>query len=226
MSSLILKDMLIQKKTVLLSGVYIAVMLLIFQNVAGMGPAAGLAVFAAAMVTVTYMLTGNACAYEDKSKADVVLNSMPVSRAQIVAARYLSVYVFMVIGVVYYVLITGAIRLAHLPVKVYPPSGEGLLVGAFAVTLMNSVYLPTYFKWGYIKSRMISLILFFVFFFGGNILAEAVYKNRESVLMKPLLQFAADQPYALLVTGLIFLIMVMLYVSYLISLKIYLRREF
>lgn len=226
MSSLILKDLLIHKKMVLLSGVYIAVMLLIFQNVAGMGPAAGLAVFAAAMVAVTYMLTGNACAYEDKSKADVVLNSMPVTRAQIVAARYLSVYVFMVIGVVYYVLITGAINLAHLPLKVHPLSGEGLLGAAFAVTLMNSIYLPTYFKWGYIKSRMISVILFFTFFFGANMLAEAVYKNQESALIKPLLQFIAAKPDALLGTGLILLIMVMLAVSYLISLKIYRRREF
>jgi ABC-type transport system involved in multi-copper enzyme maturation permease subunit len=226
MSSLILKDLLIQKKTVLLSGVYIAVMLLIFQDLAATGPAAGLAAFAAAIVAATYVLTGNACAYEDKSKADVVLNSMPVTRAQIVAARYLSVYVFMVIGVVYYVLITGAIRLAHLPVKVYPLSGEGLLGAAFAVTLMNSIYLPTYFKWGYIKSRMISVILFFAFFFGANMLAEAVYKNQESALIKPLLQFIAGQPDLLLVIGLMFLIMVILAVSYLISLKIYLRREF
>ncbi|MBS4008344.1 MAG: ABC-2 transporter permease [Clostridium sp.] len=226
MSSLILKDLLIQKKLVLLSGIYIIAMLLIFQNVAGMESAAGLAVFAVAMVAVTYVLTGNACAYEDKSKADVILNSMPVTRAEIVAARYLSVYVFMAIGVVYYVLITGAINLAHLPVKVPPLSGEGLFVAAFAVTLMNSVYLPTYFKWGYMKSRMISVILFFMFFFGGNTLAEAVYKNQESALIKQLLQSVDAQPDAVLVIGLLFLIMVILYVSYLISLKIYMRREF
>jgi ABC-2 type transport system permease protein len=174
MTNLIIKDLLLQKRTALISIIYIPLMLLFFHSTGETGPLAGPAVFAAAMVAVTYMLVGNACAYEDKSKADMVLNSMPVNRAQIVAARYLSIYVFMGIGIVYYLVIMWAIQLACLPVEVYPLSVEGLLGAAFAVTLMNSIYLPVFFKWGYIKSRMVSFIMFFVFFFGGTLLVETV----------------------------------------------------
>ena len=226
MSSLILKDLLIQKKITLFSGIYIAVMLLVFNSIGGSGPPAGTVVFAAAMVGVTYILLGNACAYDDKSKADMLLNSMPVNRAQIVAARYLSVYVFMFVGVVYYLIITGAIQLARLPVKVYPLSGEGLLVAAFTVTLMNSIYLPMFFRWGYVKSRMVSFIIFFVFFFGSNILAETVHENRENPLIKALLEFVANQPDVLLSIGLVLLSVLMLLFSYLIALRVYTHREF
>jgi len=133
----------------------------------GAGPIAGAAVIASAIVAATYMLLGNACAYDDKSKADVVLNSLPLNRARIVAARYLSVYLFMAIGVVYYLLVNGVIMLARLPVKVHPLSGEDLLGAAFAVTLMNSIYLPTFFKWGVHAIENVQLHLFSCFSSGA-----------------------------------------------------------
>ncbi|MEW5784197.1 MAG: ABC-2 transporter permease [Bacillota bacterium] len=226
MFSIVLQDLLVMRKSILLSGIYIAVMLLIFQNIATPGLLAGTAIFTAAMIAVTYMLIGNACAYADKSKVDVVFNSMPVNRIEIVAARYLSVYMFFIIGIVYYLIVTGLINLAQLPVQVYPLSWEGMIGAFFAVTLMNSVYLPVFFKWGYVNSRMINFILFFVFFFGGNILAEAIYKNREYAPVKQLQGFIANQSETLLRAGFILLILVILFVSILISARIYINKEF
>ena len=62
------------------------------------------------------MLIGNACAYAEKSKEDVIFNSMPVSRATIVASRY-SLSTYFCIGMAFYLLITALINLAHLPIK-------------------------------------------------------------------------------------------------------------
>ena len=226
MFSLILKDLFVLKRYILLTAVFIAAMLLIFQNITGEGPLAGTAIFTAAMVAVTYMLIGNACAYAEKSKEDIIFNSMPVSRVTIVAARDLSAYVFFVIGMAFYMLITALANLAHLPIKVYPLTLEGLIGALFAVTLMHSIYLPALFKWGYVKSRMISFVLFFAFFFGGNLLMEYIYQNRNSALIRSLLDLMSSQTETALGIGYLLLLLAILALSLLISVGIYRKKEF
>jgi len=226
MFSLILKDLFVLKKSILISGIFIAAMLLVFQNISGDGAFAGTAIFTAAMVAVTYMLNGNACAYAEKSKEDVIFNSMPVSRVTVVASRYLSVYVFFCIGMAFYLLITALINLAHLPIKVYPLTLEGLIGGLFAVNLMHSINLPALFKLGYVKSRMVSFILFFAFFFGGNFLAEYIYQNRNAALIRSLLEFVNSQTETALGIGYLLLLLAILALSLLISVRIYRKKEF
>ena len=51
----------------MLTAVFIAAMLLIFQNIPGTVPCRR-GHLTAAMVAVTYMLIGNACAYAEKAK--------------------------------------------------------------------------------------------------------------------------------------------------------------
>ena len=146
MFSLILKDILIQKRMILFVSLYIVFMLLVFTGIDNEA-----VMFTISSVVVTYMLTLTACAIDDKNKSDIMLNSLPISRAKIVGARYLASFIFLIFGLVYYTVITALIRLLNLPIKVYPINVEGILGALFAITLINSIYLPIFFRFGYVK---------------------------------------------------------------------------
>jgi ABC-2 type transport system permease protein len=108
MFNLVLKDILIQKKTFVLGLFYIPIMAIAFQHsVTSMIPAG--------IVGLTYIVLITACAYDDKYKTDIMLNSLPLHRNSIVLARYMSLFLYYVIGVLDYVLFTAVISTPHIP---------------------------------------------------------------------------------------------------------------
>ena len=94
------------------------------------------------------------------------------------------------------------------------------------MNLMHSINLPALFKLGYVKSRMVSFILFFAFFFGGNFLAEYIYQNRNAALIRSLLEFVNSQTETALGIGYLLLLLAILALSLLISVRIYRKKEF
>jgi len=172
MYSLILKDLLIQKKMILLSFVYIVFFYMVMQG-------AGFIILPTALTAVTYMLVITSCAYDEKNKADVMLNSLPLKRLHIVLAKYLSILFYLAICAVVYMIITTLISLTGLPVEVYPVSLEGLAGGLLATNLIIGIYFPFYFKYGYIKTKFLNLILFFALYFGLTSSISFCYINKD-----------------------------------------------
>ena len=219
MYSLIVKDILIQKKRLLVCLLIIILMIFSFQNI-------GAAMFTACAGAFTYSLVMTACAYEDMNKSDIMINSLPVKKSEIVGARYVSIFIFFIIGsVVYYLcyVITGITRI---PLKVYPLSPELLMGGLVSVSLIHGIYLPVFFKVGYVKSKMLNFIIFFGFFYGVSSLIAVIQHKTDLPLIKQLIEFVQSR-------GQIFLLMIMLgfvavfmYASYLLSVRFYKQREF
>lgn len=219
MPSLILKDLLIQKKNLVFCFLYMGFAIFAFQKI---GPA----MFPAGLVAVNYMLVLTACAYEDKSKADIMLNSLPIKRSKIVLAKYFSIFVFAALGIIAYLLSVNLIRISGLPVQTTPITLGGMLGGLFAIALLNSIYFPVYFKVGYIKSRIVNFVLFFAFFFGVTSVVNFLYDSREKIWLKKL-TFSVKQMTDLQIAGfLIAIILLILFISYLLSLRFYKSREF
>lgn len=209
MLNLVLKDLLLLKKNLLFGIAYILILIISFQNLAGA------AMLTAGVVALTYILVITACAYDDKNKADLLLNSLPINRNEVVGARYLSVFVFAGLAIIFYGVIGGLSGLLGLPLKVSHINGEGIVGALLAVSFMNSIYLPTYFKFGYIKSRMVNFVLFFVAFFGLGIFSKILPKNN-------VLGFSGA--YQLLVF--ILMAVVLIVASYYLSLRSYGNRDF
>lgn len=219
MFNLILKDILIQKKTFLLNAVYLMIIILSFQQI-------GNPMVPASIIALPYVMTQSACAYDDKNKADMLLNSLPLSRDTIVAARYLSTFVFLAIAIVYYIVIAGIISVLRLPIKVYPLSFEDIVGGLFSVVVMISIYFPVYFKVGYIKSRMVNFVLFFGLFFVVGILIPELVKNKNSQLAEWIIRFVSNQWNVHIIAGMFTIMILFLFASYILSLKFYRDREF
>lgn len=219
MFNLILKDILIQKRTFLLGIFYILIMILSFQQV-------GSPMFSASVVAFSYIMVQSACAYDDKNKSDILLNSLPLNRDTIVIARYISTFIFAAISVVYYILLTGIIKILDLPFKVYPVSLEGIIGALFALVLVSGIYFPIFYKVGYIKSKMVNFVLFFGVFFGGGILLPELIRNKDEAFIQGILQFLSNQSDMQIAVEIFAVMILLLIISYMFSLHFYRKREF
>jgi len=219
MFNLILKDILIQKKTFLFGAVYIMIIILSFQQI-------GSPMVPASIIALTYVMTQYACAYDDKNKADMLLNSLPLGRDTVVAARYLSTFVFLAIAVVYYIVLAGIISVLRLPVRVYPVSFEDIAGCLFSSIVMTSIYFPVFFKVGYIKSRMVNFVLFYGLFFVGGMLVPELVKDKNSELAKWTTRLFSNQWDVHIIAGAFIITILFLSASYMLSLKFYRNREF
>lgn len=219
MYHLIKKDIIMQKRTIGLSLLFI---LFFTFTLSEIGPS-GLVVN---ILAVTYMLALGASAVEDKNNSDIMLVSLPIKKDIIVCSKYISVYIFAVYAALINYLIYLIINQLNLPIEVLPFTSNGLFFSIVAVTLFSSIILPLIFKYGFLKSRVISIILFFVFISGGLSLIDNLSKNQNSIFVQKILNLlnsSSDIQIALLI---LIPVVIVLFISYILSLNFYKNREF
>lgn len=217
MFHLIKKDILIQKRAFKLS-----ILLMIFFTItllSNMGPA-GLII---GVLAITYQLVLGASALEDQNNSDIILISLPIKRTAIVFSKYVSIYVYAVYAILGFYLIDLMIDLLNIPLDIHF-NVQGVMGAIIAVTLFCSLSFPLIFKYGYLKSKMANLIIFFVFVFGGAGLVN--YLSHKWTWSPDAISFFNNNSD----TGLFMIVMVplafILISSYFLSLNFYQKREF
>jgi len=218
MLNLIVKDVLVQRKQLAFSFFYILFMTFVFQK-------NEIGTFLAAISAFTYLLVSYSCANEDKNKSDVMINSLPVKRSQVVAMKYLSVIVFFLAGTVAYMLFTSILKNTGINIKIYTLTIDGIIGGFISVSLLTGIYFPVYFKVGYMKSRILSIILFFGTFTGISYLANYIQRINSNILDKLLSNFLNSQGNTVIMIILFAIAVIFQIVSYGVSVKIYNNRE-
>ncbi|NLP13701.1 MAG: ABC-2 transporter permease [Clostridium sp.] len=218
MLSLVIKDILVQKKTFVGALFYLVFFVFVFQSLEGN-------MYTAAIVAFAYLLVMGGFAYDDKSKSDIMLNSLPIKRENVVMAKYISIFAYIAIGTIAYIVITFGISTLNMYVKTYPVTLE-LIVGAvFAVSLLNSISFPLIFKLGYTKARVLNMILFISIFFGAPLLVN-FFSKPNSEFITAVVNFLKNQSDVAIASGLLALSFLFLLISYMISVKLYKGRDF
>lgn len=219
MLNLIIKDILMQKKRMVFGLAYILIACVSFQSME-------VFVYPMAMTGFAYMLVFTSCAYEDMNKADVMVNSLPVSRKMVVAAKYLSVIFYFMIGTLVYALLIAFNSIPGFPVTIQPITLQSFAAGFASVSLIIAFVLPVFYKVGYMKSRITVFILFFIFFFGISAISEIITKSNYNIYLSSLI-VRIDEIGSPAVSILIFAaLVILLAISYLIAVKFYKNREF
>jgi len=221
MSSLILKDILLQKKSFFFALGYSLFVLIAFQNQV----LAESSYIMGAMATA-YMLVIGACAYEEKNNSEVVLNSLPLKRRDIVLARYLSSFVF-VFGAFIIIGLMGALMKGlglPIPLRYVRPSDAVAVVISLAI--LTSFYFPVYFRFGYIKSRFFNLILFLLVFFVPSLAVSYIKEGSSYEALDRVMALIAEFSAWQTGVGAVILAVLAMAVSARISLSVYRRREF
>lgn len=212
---LIIKDMVTQKKNFLYTLFYT---MFAATNFFTMSDSAITLYTISPMVLISIFIT-YAATRDDKNKSEIVLNSLPLNRAQIVMSKYISAFLFATIGIIYSVSVgfiaktmgllnTGSISLFNI-----------VSVLAFAC-IFSSIYLPMYFKFGGIRANQIMVIVVIV----SSAIPPLAYANRAT-LMKVYYYIIRATGLSL---NLIILIvgLIMFLISIIVSTWIYNNRDF
>ncbi|EYE88962.1 membrane protein [Fervidicella metallireducens AeB] len=225
MLNLVMKDILIQKKNLISILIVALIFVPSFGNSMGIQQAAIMG-----CIICTFQFISHSCGYDDKNKSELVLNSLPIRRHQIVTAKYLSSLIFSVatfflsIGLLYIFKNMGFINDDFYFQKEY------IITVFISISIMISIFFPVYFKLGYLKSR---LIIFIVFFGIGTIptaiiaLLKRIYTQQqfEEIAIK-LISFLNRTPDFILASVSLLVIALFIYISLCISISFYKKRDF
>lgn len=221
MYSLILKDILIQKKMMGFTLAYCIFILIAFNS-----PVFASMTYVMGAMASSYLFIQGACAYESKGNSEIVLNSFPLRRSEIVGARYLSVFVFMFLSLVIIGFFGAVMKGIGLPFPQRYIGWIDVLGVAVTLLLMSSLYLPLYFKFGYIQARFFNVILFLLIFFTPSLVKQYYEENREKEIFQTLQLFLEKSPPWLIGCLITTVLLLLVYLSYLFSVRIYQHREF
>lgn len=221
MFNLILKDILVQKKTLIFALCY---SIFIFFAFGGHSFAKTVNVMGSVAISYIFILT--AIAYDDKNKSDVILNSLPVKREQIIMAKYLSVFVFVAIALGFMGVIGGIINISGLPFNPSMVSLTDLVTALASVAFLSSVYLPLYYKFGSAYTRMFNIALFLLVFFLPSTLVEILKKYGNREWFNGVINTIQSIPDWAIISALAGATLLFMLVSMLITMRIYKRKDF
>lgn len=209
MKGLIIKDFLVLKKTgrvfLMLIGLYLV--MTIFMNT-DMGPL---------MIFICGMLSISSFAYDEQAKWDGYALTMPISKRDLVRSKYVLAIILSFIGAVAGVVLSAA---SNLDAPFIDWSGILIASGIAlcASYLFNSMALPLLYKFGAEKSRVILLACYAVPLIGASLVMNELEKSSGTLLrIQSLLNLGAIL--------LPFVTIAVLFVSYLISLRIYEKKD-
>lgn len=209
MKGLLIKDFLLLKKTgrifAMLLGLYL--IMTIFMNT-DMGPL---------MVFLCGMLSISTFAYDEQAKWDSYALTMPVSKRDLVLSKYVIAIILCFIGAV-----AGAILSVASSLDAPFINWTGILmtsgIALCASYLFNSLALPLLYKFGAEKTRVVLLACYAVPLIGASLVLNELEKSSGSLLrLQPLLNLGAIL--------LPFVTIAALFASYLLSLRIYNKKD-
>ena len=160
--------------------------------------------------------------YDEFNKWDSYCNSLPLSRKEIVKSKYI---LFNVTSLI--VLIVGILASFIIPNFIENTTFESLfasIIGiAFGICLVISLLIPFYYKFGANKGRiMLFLCIVILALVIGVISSLDIFNNRE--LMNLLNQFN-DLSLGVITLFLIILTVIIMTISYCISVRVYKNKE-
>lgn len=222
MINLVRKEFIIQKKNLLTLFGYAVFMLIAFTlSPGGMAQSA----YIAAGVATTYMFIQYSCIIEDKSKSEIILNSLPVDRSKIVFSKYISAILFSLLATIFTGLLGGILaKLSFVHIEnINMVEVVAILTGTW---ILASVYLPIYFKFGYIKAKLFNVMVFLFLFFVSLSFSSFIKLYFESPLIVSAVGSLSNQGF-IVIGGIILLVTIIaVTLSTAISARIYSNREF
>lgn len=223
MFNLVWKDFLLLKKVLWFAPIYSLGMGIAFSNM-------NAGALSASTIGVSYMLMIQACARDDKNKSEIMLNSLPLRRRDIVLAKYLSIFPYAILGILSYLLTQSVISVTGIPITLGNLSLEGVIGVLVAIIGMISIYFPIYFKLGYLRSNIIATFLFLGIFFSTIALIghglRGIYNPLTQNILNSIVNWLQTQANWQIASYLITLMLIIMAASFRLSLRFYGKREF
>jgi hypothetical protein len=215
MVNLILKDILIQKKTSLYFIGFLA-MWIIFSNTMGN----------LYIPLVLFCVSSNfieTALLKDESSQRMIA-SLPVRRSDIILAKYASIFVFIAVALLLYFAISFILEAAGI-IKIENLTNSKVISIYIVQTLFfSSLYFPINFKFEYSKVRYFNIFLTLIIAFTPQFIEG--YPYTKNIIPNIASYLAAAAPNLNTAWIVIFLLMILLLISFIVSCQVYKNREF
>jgi|GEM_PF-886898 len=177
MFNLVLNDIAISKRAFVVALIACFTMNLFFIN----APAF---VYVVTPPLISYEFFKNSCAYDYKYNLDIMFNSLPVSRRDIVLSKYIDSIVFLIFSIIITTIFTfifssinisgpGVSAFIHVNELLHLNMVDSLMnfqtisMSCIIITaLLIAIYIPIYFKFEYLKVRnvfaIVSILIYFI----------------------------------------------------------------
>ena len=220
MINLIWKDITVQKKrSFFFIIVYILVFAISFRDL-------GEIMFTACATATAYLFLTTACYYDDKNKSEILLNCLPIERTNIVLAKYLTIFVYIVISFIVYTLMRSLMIILPFSIELHHVTFNSLGGGLLGISLISSIYLPFFFKYGYAKTKYISVVLFLGLFVIVPNIVTLLGDLINELPIPSVVEFANNPTDTQVTVVLLAFSTILLLVSTMFSIKIYKGKEF
>ena len=166
------------------------------------------------------IMTLSLYSYDDMAKWDSYALTMPISKDMIVQGKYLMMLLLTFIGATFSILITIIICLTS-PGKSLLPAFQSCGIVSAIVIIFYSLTIPIITKLGVEKARIILFAAYLIPFAIVMLLKKAVKNFTISDDIMEFLQFIQEYSYIIIPI----VILLILGVSYLISIRIYRKKE-
>lgn len=173
------------------------------------------------IVILTFIAVIFTNGYDDKNRSEVVFNSLPLDRRNIVRGKYISLLIFLLISSGAVILFTNILSIFEILDGGDSAGIQSAILAANIVLLFYSIYYPFYFKVGG-GLRTFNAVLWIVLMIGPSMLGKGLKALDERGLLDRLMKIDLNtiNLYLLVISIVIY------YISLQISKRIYLRREF
>lgn len=155
MLNLIIKDMLVQKRELKSNVMSLVVIILFIFALQFLGAPCVYMVFPF-LFSISYIISS--CGALEKNDVDVLINSLPVKRKDIVFSKYASALILFLIGILLDIIVLEVLKILGLShIKRF--NFTYIIISLSYCAFYVSVYLPVYFSLGNIKAQGINTIL-------------------------------------------------------------------
>lgn len=219
MINLVKKDLKLSTKInvfALIYAIFIAVMGIQLSSNPAVNMLYVLAIIMLVFVSVIY-----SNGYDDKYKSEIVLNSFPIDRRDIVRGKYLTLIIFILTSCILIFLFTNIAKLIGFGRNGRSANILDLAVAINILLIFYSIYYPFYFKLGE-GIRTFNVVMWVLVFVGPNILKKV---GKALVEKEFFIKIASLDLNKISLCFLIFGV-VIYYISLQVSKRIYMNREF
>lgn len=223
MRSLIYKDLLLQKKMWFFPLGYGFFLFIVFND-----PIFKDLIYNMGTVAVAYVMLMTAVSFDEKNKTDIIFISLPINKKKIVLEKYLLSFVVVFVGLGIMGFLGTIIKISGIIDVPRLINFNDLLFSLSSVLLLSSVYFPTYLKLGYKYSRYVNLAMFLMLFFLPSWLVKYLVINvdKKGPLAQRLAEVIQYTPPSMIGLPLLVMTLFVALISYLISVRIYMNKEF
>jgi len=223
MYNLFLKDFYLVRKHLWIAMFYSFMMFFIFNSQI---PEVQGTVYAVGTTMIGYTMIMYSTAYDDKNNSEVLLNSLPISRNKIVLSKYISIFVFAIVGILSMTIsgfVLKSLGLLNVSRMLKLEDVIGAITGLCFITFL---YLPIYFKYGYIKAKMFNLILFAIAFGGPMLIGRALKGLEKPLWIDKFIKYLGSQSDIEIGLFIMIIIITLGLISFGFSIMAYGKREF